>query len=116
VQFLRRRAWYLTSIALGLAAIVIDLTSKTIVASGVVGTAAASHALSNGAASDVVAAMKDQAAAQVHRGTAFVAVGLLVALVSAICFFISRTRAEPGPRIVPVMVWTVYVWSLLVTV
>jgi hypothetical protein len=114
--WLRRRAWYLASIALGLAAIVIDWHSKSIVAAGVLGTAAATQAISHGATREVVAAMKEQAAAQVHRGSGMMTVGLIVAVASAVCFFISRTRSESGPRIAVIAVWIVYFFSFLVAV
>ncbi len=114
--WLRRRAWYLTAIALGLGAIGIDCYSKSIVAAGVIGTAAATHAISEGATREAVAAMKEQASAQVDRGAALGLVGLAVAAASVLCFFISRTRSESGPRLAAIVVWVVYLFSQLVVV
>ena len=114
--WLRSRAWYLISIALGLAAILIDCYSKSVVAAGVMGTAAATHAISHGATREVVAAIKEHAAAQVHRGASLGLVGLSVAAASVLCFFISRTRSESGPRIAAIVVWIVYFFSQLVVV
>jgi hypothetical protein len=116
MQFIRRRAWYLTSIALGLAAIVVEIGSNQIVATGVVGIARATQAVHEGAATDVVEAIKHHATAQVNRGTGLAAIGLVVAVASAVCFFLSRKRYEAGPRLVPVIVWTIYVSFLLSTV
>lgn len=116
MHWIRRRVWFLASIALGLAAIALDWYAKSFVAAGVVGIAAASHARSEGATSESIAAMKEHATAQIHRGGAWGTVGLLVVVASALCFFVSRVRSESGPRIAPVAVWIVYIFSCLVTV
>jgi hypothetical protein len=60
--------------------------------------------------------MKDQGSAQVYRGANLGMVALLVAVASAICFFVSRLRSEPGPRIVPIAVWVVYFFLSLLAV
>jgi len=106
----------LASIVLGLAAVVVDLQAKSIVGAGVRRTAAATRAVHDGAAREVVAAMKDEGSALVNRGANVGMVGLLVAVASALCFFVSRLRSEPGPRIAPIAVWIVYFFCSLVTV
>jgi hypothetical protein len=116
MQFFRRRAWYLASIVVGLAAIVSDASSKQFIARGVSGHAAVVGARHQGASDEVVAAMRDRPNVEVHRGSALGAAGLIGVLGSAISFFVSRLKSEPGPRIVPVIVWTVYIGSMLITV
>lgn len=114
--FVRRRFLYFGSIALGLCAIVIGVRSQQIVATGIVGIARATQAVHDGADQDVVEAMKHHATAQVHRGSGFATAGFIAAFASVVCFFFSRRRAEPGPRIVPVIVWMVYFFFALLTV
>jgi hypothetical protein len=114
--FVRRRLLYFVSIALGLCAIVIGVRSQQIVATGIVGIAHATQAVHEGAAKDVVEAMNHHATAQVNRGTGLATAGFVVAFASVLCFFFSRRRAEPGPRIVPVIVWMVYFFFSLLTV
>jgi hypothetical protein len=116
VHWIRRCAWFLASILLGLSAIALDWYAKSFVSAGVVGIAAATHARSEGATSETIAAMKELAIAHVHRGAGWGTVGLMVVVASTLCFFFSRMRSEPGPRLAPVAVWIVYGFSCLVTV
>jgi hypothetical protein len=116
VRWIRRRVWYLASIAIGLAAVVVDLRAKSLVGAGVSKIAAATQAIADGAAREVVAGLKDQGAAQVDRGANMGLIAFLVAVASALCFFVSRRRSEPGPRIAPIAVWIVYFFLSLLAV
>jgi hypothetical protein len=109
MRWFRRRAWYLTTIMLGLAAVAVDLRGKSIIAGGVSTIARATQAKSDGASGEVIAAMKELGIAEAHRGGRWSTVGLLVAIASGLSFFFSRVRSEPGPRIVPIAVWIVYI-------
>jgi hypothetical protein len=116
MHFVTRHAWYLGSIAAGLAAIVVEVVAKRALAAGVGAIARATHDLHHGVASEVVATAKEQAIAHVHQGTSLAAVGFSLAVASAVCFFFSRVRSERGPRIVPLVIWTVYFAFFLVAV
>jgi hypothetical protein len=109
MRWFRRRAWYLASIAIGLAAVLVEVQAKSIVAGGVGRIAAAAQARAEGAANEVIVAMKAQGSAQVDRGANLSVVGLIVAVASGLSFFMSRVKSEFGPRIVPIAVWIVYI-------
>jgi len=112
----RRRAWYLASIAIALAAIAFEFQAKGLIADGVISTARAGHARRGGAAPEVLAAITEHGKSQLDRASWVGALGLALAVISAASFFISRVRTEPGHRIVPICVWILYFYCLLLTV
>jgi hypothetical protein len=104
----RRRAWYLTSIAIGLAAVAFDLHAKSLIGAGVSRIARVPQARHDGASSDVISALKQTGQSLVDRGSSVGFVGMLLGVGSVACFFVSRRRRERGHRIVPIAVWIVY--------
>jgi hypothetical protein len=106
--WLRRRAWYLASIVIGLAAVAVDLQAKSIIGAGVNRIARATHARHDGDSPEVISALKQTGQSLVDRGSSVGFVGMLVGVGSVACFFVSRLRREQGNRIVPIAVWIVY--------
>ena len=112
----RRRAWYLATIVVGLAAVAVDLRAKSIIAAGVSRIARATQARHDGDPPEVVSALKQTGQSLVDRGSSVGFVGILLGVGSGACFFISRLRRERGHRIVPIALWIVYFSFALMTV
>ncbi len=104
----RRRAWYLASIVVGLAAVAVDIQAKNIIAAGVSRIARAAQARHDGDSAEVISSLKQTGQSLVERGSSIGFVGMLVGAASVACFFVSRLRREGGHRIVPIAVWIVY--------
>jgi hypothetical protein len=116
MRWFHRRAWYLASIAIALAATAVEARAGSLIADGAIRTARASHARHEGASQGVLAAINEHGKSQMDRGSWLGALGLALAVVSAACFVASRVRLEPGHRIVPICVWILYFYCLLLTV
>jgi hypothetical protein len=112
----RRRAWYLASIVIGLAAIGVDFQAKGLVAAGVSRIASAAQARHDGASPEVISALKQTGQSLVDRGSWVGFAAMLVGVASVASFFISRVRRERGHRIVPIAVWIVYFFCSFLTV
>jgi hypothetical protein len=108
MEWFRRHAWYLASIVIGLAAVALDLQSKSIIGAGVGRIARATQARHDGDSPDVISALKQTGQSLVDRGSSVGFVGMLFGVGSVACFFVSRLRRERGHRIVPIAVWIVY--------
>ncbi len=108
MEWFRRRAWYLASIVIGVAAVAVDLQAKSLIGAGVRRIARVPDARHDGASPEVIAALKQTGQSLVDRGSSVGFVGMLVGVASVACFFVSRLRRERGHRIVPIAVWIVY--------
>jgi hypothetical protein len=116
MRWFLRRSWYLASIAIAFAAIAFTLQAKSLIADGVISTAQSAQARHEGASPDILAAIKQHGESQMDRGSWLGALGFALAVTSAVCFFVSRVRSERGHRIVPIGVWILYFYCLLLTV
>jgi hypothetical protein len=116
MEWFRRRAWYLASIAIGLAAVGVDLRAKSIIAAGVGRIAQVPHARHDGASPEVISTLRETGQSLVDRGSSIGFVGMLVGVASVACFFVSRLRRERGHRILPIVVWIVYLSFALTAV
>jgi hypothetical protein len=99
MEWFRLRGWYLASIVVGIAAVAVEFQAKGLIADGVISTARTEHGKS-----------------QMDRASWVGGLGLAFVVISAASFFISRVRTEPGHRIVPICVWILYFYCLLLTV
>ena len=108
MEWLRRRAWYLMSIVVGLATVGVDLRAKSLIGAGVSRIAQVPHARHDGASPEVISTLRETGQSLVDRGSSVGFVGMLLGVGSVMCFFISRRRRERGHRIVPIAVWIVY--------
>ncbi len=108
MEWFRRRAWYLASIAIGVAAVAFNLHAKGLIGAGVSRIARVPDARHDGASPEVIAALKQTGQSLVDRGSSVGFVGMLLGVGSVACFFVSRFRRERGHRIIPIAVWIVY--------
>jgi hypothetical protein len=104
VLWFRRRAWFLISIALGIAAIAFDCAGKKAAGNAAVGTARALQARHEGAPPEVVQSMKERAAARVPLAEALFIIGLLAAVASVVSLTVAGAKGEPGRHSVPIVI------------
>jgi hypothetical protein len=116
MEWFRRRAWYLISIVIGLAAVAVDIQAKSLIGAGVSRIASAVQARHDGVSLEAISALKQTGQSLVSRGSSVGLVGMLLGVASVACFFVSRARRERGHRLVPIAVWIVYFSFSLITV